>query len=73
MGWVVNATSWSLYPRKRPGTNCTGGWVGPRARLDVQKISPPPGVDPRTVQPVTSRYTDCAIPAHNVTVRKTLQ
>jgi hypothetical protein len=23
----------------------------------VQKISPPPGFDPRTVQPVASRYT----------------
>jgi len=24
----------ALYPRKRPGTHCTGGWVGPRAGLD---------------------------------------
>jgi hypothetical protein len=24
----------------------------------VLKISPPPGFDPRTVQPVASRYTD---------------
>jgi hypothetical protein len=24
----------SLYPRERPGTHCTGGWVGPRAGLD---------------------------------------
>jgi len=31
---------------------------GPRAGLDGQKISPPPGFDPRTVQPVASRYTD---------------
>jgi len=31
---------------------------GPQARSgQVQKISPPPGVDPRTVQPVASRYT----------------
>jgi hypothetical protein len=30
----------------------------------VRKISPPPGFDPRTVQPVASRFTDCAIPAH---------
>jgi hypothetical protein len=30
----------------------------------VLKISPLPGFDPRTVQPVASRYTDCAIPAH---------
>jgi hypothetical protein len=29
----------------------------------VLKISPPPGFDPRTVQLVASRYTDCAIPA----------
>jgi hypothetical protein len=29
----------------------------------VQKISPAPGFDPRTVQPVASRYTDYAIPA----------
>jgi hypothetical protein len=29
----------------------------------VRKISPPPGFDTRTVQPVASRYTDCAIPA----------
>jgi hypothetical protein len=27
----------------------------------VRKISPPPGLDPRTVQPVVSRYTDYAI------------
>jgi hypothetical protein len=30
----------------------------------MRKISPPPGFDPRTVQPVASRYTNCAIPAH---------
>ena len=29
----------------------------------VRKISPPPGFDPRTFQPVASRYTDWAIPA----------
>jgi hypothetical protein len=32
----------------------------------VRKISPPPGFDPRTVQPVASRYTDYAIPAHEL-------
>ena len=30
----------AFYPRERPGTHCTGGWVGPRAGLDGQKISP---------------------------------
>jgi len=32
----------SLYSRERPGTNFTGGWVGPRAGLDGRKISSPP-------------------------------
>ena len=45
----------ALYTRERPGTHCTGGWVGPRASL-----APPTGFDPRTVQPVASRYTDYA-------------
>ena len=30
----------------------------------VWKISPPPAFDLQTVQPVASRYTDCALPAH---------
>ena len=29
-----------LYPRERPGTHFTGGWVDPRAGLDGRKISP---------------------------------
>jgi len=38
--------------RERPGTYCTGGWVGPRGRSGwLQKISPPPGFDPRVVYP----------------------
>jgi hypothetical protein len=40
------------------------GWPqGQSGRL--RKISPPPGFDPRTVQPVESRYTDYAIPARH--------
>jgi len=35
----------------------------------MRKISPPPGFDPRTVQPVASCYTDWAIPAHIVLTR----
>jgi len=51
----------SPYPLERPGTHCTGGWVGPRAGLDrCGKSRPLPGFDPRTVQPVGSHYTDCA-------------
>ena len=37
---------------------------GPQGRSErVGKISPPPALDPQTVQPVASRYTDWAIPA----------
>ena len=32
----------------------------------VRKISPLSGLDPRTVQPVASRYTDWAISAYGV-------
>ena len=32
---------------------------GPQSQSgQVRKISPPPGYDPQTVQPVASRYTD---------------
>jgi hypothetical protein len=63
-GGVVNATPWSLYPREKPGTHCIRGWVGPRAGLDgCGKPRLAPGLDPRTVQPVASRYTDWAIAA----------
>jgi hypothetical protein len=72
MGWVVNATPWLPYLRERPGTHFMGCWVGPRAGLDKcgkSRPLPPPGFDPRTVQPVASRYTDCAIPAHRYVYR----
>ena len=62
-GVVFNATPRPLYPREKPGTHCIGGWVGPRAGLDgCRRYRLPPGFDPRTVQPVASRYTDWAIP-----------
>jgi hypothetical protein len=40
---------------------------GPQGRSGrVWKISPTPEFDPRIVQPVTRRYTDWAIPAHQL-------
>jgi hypothetical protein len=33
-----------LYPRERPGTHCTGGWVGPRVGLDMCGKSRPTGI-----------------------------
>jgi hypothetical protein len=38
---VVSTTPRPLYPRERPSTHCTGGWVGPRAGLDVCEKSHP--------------------------------
>jgi len=33
-----------LYPRERPGTHFTGGWVGPRASLNRYRKSRPTGI-----------------------------
>jgi hypothetical protein len=41
-GWVVSTTPRPLYPRERPGTHCTGGWMGLRTGLDVCENSRPP-------------------------------
>ena len=42
---------------------------GPQGRSGrVRNISPPPGFDPRTVQPVASRYTDYATRPTDITV-----
>ena len=56
----VSTTPRPLYPRERPDTHCTGDWVGHRSGLDAcgKSRTPPPGFDPRTVQPVASRYID---------------
>jgi hypothetical protein len=55
-GWGVNVTPRPLFTHgeyRRLG--------GPQGRSgQVRKISPPPGFDPRTVQPVASCYTDWA-------------
>ena len=58
-GWSTPRPS-SFTPRaKKPDTHSTGGWVFPRAGLDrYGKSRPTLGFDPRTVQPVASRYTD---------------
>ena len=52
----------AAVPPGRFGTHCFGSWVGSRASLDgCGKFRPSSGFDPWTVQPVVSRYTDCAI------------
>jgi hypothetical protein len=47
----------AFYLRERPGTDCTGDWVGPTAGLDRCGKSRPHR-DSIPVQPVASRYTD---------------
>ena len=42
----------ALPPGRRSGTRYTGGWVRPQGRsVRVRKISPPPRLDPQTIQP----------------------
>jgi len=50
----------ALYPRERPGTYCTGGWVGPRAGLVRCGNSRPHRDSIPPVQAVASRDTDYA-------------
>ena len=46
-----------------PSHRRLGGPQGPVWTGAENLATPPPGFDPRTVQPVASRYTDWAIPA----------
>ena len=54
-----------LYPRGKTRYLLCRRLGRPYSRSgQVQKISPPTGFDPRTVQPIGSRYTDWATRAH---------
>jgi len=60
-GWGVSVTPRPLLPPGKTRYPLYKRLGGPQGRSgQVRKISPPPGFDPRTVQPVASRYTDCA-------------
>ena len=59
MGWVINATTRSFYPRERLGTHCIGGWASLRAALDSCG-KPRPHRDPI---PERASHTAYAIPA----------
>ena len=63
-GWVVSSTLRPLYPPGKIRYPLYGRLGRPQGRSGrVRKISPPPGFDSRTVQPVASLYTDWAIAA----------
>ena len=57
MGAGVNATPRPRYPQERDRVYKEAGWV-PDPVWTGAEISPPPGFDPRTFQPVTESYTD---------------
>ena len=65
-GWVVSTTPRAALPPGKSRYPLYRWLDGPQGRSGrVRKISPPSlGFDPRTVQPVASRYTDWTIPAH---------
>ena len=60
-GWGVSVTPRPLFTPGKTRYPLYRRLGGPQGRSgQVRKISPPPGFDPRTVQPVASRYTDWA-------------
>ena len=69
MGWVANATPRPLYPRERPGTHCTGGWVDPRSGLhECGKSFPHRDSIPGPSSSVASRYANYPILAHIIII-----
>ena len=65
MGLVVKDTLQPLYLLEVPVPIVEdAGWVPGLVWTAAENLAPLPGIDPRTVQPITSRYTDCAIPTH---------
>jgi hypothetical protein len=65
--WVLNAPPRLGYARGRHPVLFYTRLFGTQGRSGrVRKISPPPGFDPWTVQPVQRGYTHYAVPAHTV-------
>ena len=63
VGGRCHATA-ALHP-VRPGTTVyEARWATQSVWTGVENLVPVQGFDPQTVQPVASRYTYCAIPAH---------
>ena len=55
----------AALPGERPGTHFMEAGLAPGpVWTGVEKSRPPTRLDPRTGQPVASRYTDWAIPAY---------
>jgi hypothetical protein len=60
-GWGVSVTPRPLFTPGKTRYHLYRRLGGPQGQAgQVRKITPPPGFDTRTVQPVASRYTDWA-------------
>jgi hypothetical protein len=66
-GWVLSTTPRPLYTRY-PLYRRLGGPQGRSGR--ARKISPQPGLDPRTVQPVAIPYYDSTIPVPHLSLHR---
>jgi hypothetical protein len=61
-GWVANATLQQIYPREAEPVHILQEVEWKSGQLEIgQEISPPPGFEPRTLQPVASRNSTYAI------------
>ena len=61
--WAISLKPWPSYPwEKIPSTYLTGGWMGPRAGLDVLEkrkiLSRCRDSNRRIVHPVANHYND---------------
>jgi hypothetical protein len=73
MGWVVNATPGRFTPGKdNVSIVQETEWAPGPVWKGAENLSPPPVFDPRTIQLVTSRYTDWATPAHKTNLYSSL-
>jgi len=54
----------ALYPRERPGTNFTGGWVSPQVRFGRVENLVPTGIRSQTVHPVAQSLYHLSYPAY---------
>jgi len=72
--WSASCPGCFTHSKRAPGTHCIGGWVGPRASLDMvvkRKIpSPQWEMNPRTpiFQPIAQCYIDWAVVVWFVTL-----
>ena len=57
-GWSMTHPGWLTVGKDSVPIVEEAGWAPRPVWTDAENLAPPPGFDPRTVQPVASRYTD---------------